>query len=62
MFFVFNPDTVTCGARLREEVAKRAEAVGSEATSGARFAGGRGGKREEHVTESGGSRVTWNFE
>jgi len=41
--------------------AKRDGEVGSEATLGERFAGGRGRKRVEHVTESGGSRVIWYF-
>ena len=37
--FVFNPDTVTCGARLREEGRHATGKLGSEATSGEAFRG-----------------------
>ncbi|CAG1064774.1 hypothetical protein BAC1_00340 [uncultured bacterium] len=59
---VLNPDTVTCGARLREEEAKRAGEAWERSDLRGAFRGWGGGKQAEHVTESGGSRVTWHFD
>jgi len=57
--FVFEPLAVTCGASLGEGGRIATGRPGSEATSGERFAGRGGGQQAEHVTESGGSSVTW---